>query len=127
PKHKRVIGSDFVGYQTYRQDAPTHTVVLCEDQISAATIGGIGHTGVCLFGVHSSIEKTHNIITRPEFAGNEFIVWLDNDNPTVKNQASKIAQYIGMLGGRVRTVQEKIEPKHLTKTEEINEHIQAAK
>ena len=80
----------------YGKWATVHTIVLCEDVLSAMQVAQVaGVAGVALLGtrapdVHELLKLVPYSLTK-DGEPQRVIVWLDNDNPEVKKAARKTA------------------------------------
>lgn len=123
----RLINGDGPKYLARRNDLahfiyakhaePTKRVILVEDILSCIKLYYSGYNAVALQG--TSIDDTLlNYITKHY---NDFIIWLDNDNPQVKMNQVKLQKKLSLFG-TTRIIKSEVDPKEYSK-EEIDKWI----
>ena len=88
-------------------------VVIAEDWVSATHINSTGYVGYCNYGVQTKPNMLHALV---KTLGRErpYIIWLDNDSPTITMKAREIGDILGMFGATTYMVTDKADPKHYT-------------
>lgn len=88
-------------------------LVLTEDILSAICVGRAA-SSMALLGTHMADSAAHKVADKFK----HIVVWLDDDNPTVRAQQRKIAKRLRVFCDKVSVVRDTEEPKHLH-TEEV--------
>lgn len=88
----------------------THScVVLVEDLVSAIKVSKVARLTVPMYGCHVRSERILELSRELPV-----IVWLDNDNPTVMKQASRIHHLVRAFGMESHLITDKQDPKKYT-------------
>ena len=95
------------------------TIVLTEDIPSAIVVGRYANT-IALLGVELT---AHQMAYLTKY--NKFIIWLDNDNPTVKMKQLRIYNKLSLFG-EAKVIHSDCDPKNLSE-DEIKEVIYETK
>lgn len=88
-------------------------IVIVEDVLSAYKISKAGYNTLALMGTH----LTDSMLSLVSSNYNNYIIWMDNDNPDVKLAQASVKKQLGLYGG-VRIVKTNSDPKSYT-TDEI--------
>jgi len=99
---------------------PNKTVVLVEDVLSAYRLHLLGFNSCALMGTHIKPSLLNHISQHC----NDFIIWLDNDNPEVKLAQAKLREQLSLFGN-TRLIKTDKDPKEM-KDNEILEMLNNA-
>lgn len=90
------------------------TLVVVEDILSAIRLSAIGYSAVALLRTTINKELLLEVLNyEPECA----VIWLDNDNPTVKRLARRLVHTLKGYGVLTLRVADRIDPKYYTDDE----------
>lgn len=104
-RHRRVASYD------------SKTLVVVEDILSAIRIG---RTHRCIAALHGTVPVSYLCSLGRSMCYDRVVVWLDNDNATIKRSAREAARELGVVFPQVLLVTGHDDPKHHT-DEEIEE------
>ncbi len=97
-----------------------NTCIVVEDMISALRCAKLGYDAVPLFT--STMDERTRLTIANQYG--TILVWLDNDNPTVRNHANHIGRALKMLDPRTRVeVVHNIREPKLFKDNEIDDIV----
>jgi hypothetical protein len=93
PKWKKYVKADWRHF-TYMQG--NDELVVVEDWISGVVINNLGRSVVVLYGTSLSDKVMRFIISNKE-KWNSILIWLDNDNTTVKKKQTQMAASLSLV------------------------------
>lgn len=93
--------------------AANHTIVITEDCLSAIRVADAGYHAVALLGTYLKASTWMKLSVDLGRGYTRFVVWLDDDNHTVRLAQTRIGQRLSQIG-LMRVVRGHREPKLLT-------------
>jgi hypothetical protein len=111
-------------YLSYKNGVPlshfltrdSRTLVVVEDMLSAIRVADLGWHVYVLCGTHADHMRLAEYLNKHDIS--KVSVWLDNDNPHVRQAARKIADFVQLLGvTETVLITREVDPKRHTDTE----------